>query len=169
MRPDRLRQLSACHEAGHALVAVRLGVPVLWLSLWANGRTWHGSVASATTGAAIAWGGVVAESLLPHGPQSPATWQLQPDNAYLRSLRPTTSAAGFELAMRLILADPDAQTAVLALADRLARRRLLFGWQVRRILADPWRYPPRPPKRRGKQPPPGYIRRSMASPDWGDE
>jgi hypothetical protein len=163
------RRLRALHEAGHAYAAGKLGVRVRHISLWRNGKTVTAPIGDEVTAAVVVWAGVVAEALDRDGPQRPESWTLQPDAVHLRRLRPTVSAVGYERAVAALLGDPDAAAAVQALADVLLRRRLLFGFEVRRIIRNPSRYPPRPPRRRGKRPPPDYVRRSMASPDWGDE
>lgn len=153
----------ALHEAAHCAMAVYLGVPIYYAVVWGGGG--KTVLAPATTiaseRAALAVSGLVGECLAPDGPMSPRSWVQQPDHAELARLSPAETAGAFQSAMSVLLADPDASAAVLAIAGRLERRHLLLGWQIRATCRDPSRYPPRPPKRRGKQPPPGYVRRSL--------
>ena len=152
----------ALHEAGHAVAAELLGLPVTIVRVRAKGgSTWHRKPPDTHTAALAIVAGVVAEALDPTGPQSPVSWQTQPDRAELARLPAAVVGEAFMGAMRLLLTDPDTQTAVLALAGVLERRRVVSGWGARRIIENPHRYRPRPPRRRNGPPDAGYIRRSI--------
>jgi hypothetical protein len=157
------RRLASLHEAAHAYMTEHLGgrVTLVRVGRW-GGRTRSRDLPGGGVAvAACLWAGVCGEALDPAGPQSPSSWSVQPDRVELARLRPADSGAGYERAVATICGSPEATTAVLALADVLARRRLLLGWQVRAIIANPSRYPPRPRRRRGGPPSSDYIRRSI--------
>jgi hypothetical protein len=143
-----LRSLYAYHEAGHAVVAELLGVPVHMVTLHPHGgRTRHSRPPSEVARAAILWGGVAAESLDDAGPQDPSSWLVQPDAAAIRELPAPIRNQGFEQAQALLLGDPDNAARVVAIANALLRRRgirgtrRLLGWTVRRLMENP---PPGP-------------------------